>query len=155
MNLTYRKIGMLLMMAAICTTTLVLLWHWHDSMSWLSGVLGLCVGFATGILIAPYEGEEGTFREYAKVASGFLTGFLVSKVDQVFNRVMDEKRGPLILNEFFVRRLMVGVCGFFIAMIGAFLARRYFNEPLASPQSSRTATNKVPPSAASSRETGG
>ena len=129
-NLTYRKIGMLLMMAAICTIMLVLLWHWHDSMSWLSSVLGLCVGFAAGILLAPYPGEEGPFKEYAKIASGFLTGFLVSKIDQVFNLVMDEKRGPLILNELFVRRLMVGVCGSLIAMIGAFLARRYFNEPL-------------------------
>ena len=148
MNLTYRKIGLLLMMAAICTTTLVLLWQWHDSMSWLSSVLGLCVGFATGILIAPFEGEEGTFKEYAKIASGFLTGFLVSKVDQVFNLVMDEKRGALIMNELFVRRLMVGVCGFFIAMIGVFLARRYFNDPLLAPlQSSSTVTGKVPPSA--------
>lgn len=79
MNLTFRKTGMLLMMAAICTITLVLLWHWHDSMSWMSSVLGLCVGFVTGILIAPFEGEEGTFREYSKIASGFLTGFLGQK----------------------------------------------------------------------------
>jgi hypothetical protein len=150
MILTYRKIGMLLMMAAICTTTLVLLWRWHDSLSWMSSVLGLCVGFTTGLLSAPFKDEEGIFREYAKIASGFLTGFLVSKVDQVFNLVMDEKRGPLILNELFVRRLMVGVCGFFIAMIGVFLARRYFNEPLAPSQSPGTATDEVPPSAASS-----
>jgi hypothetical protein len=149
MNLTYRKIGMLLMIAAIYTTMLVLLWRWHDSMAWLSAVLGLCVGFTTGILTAPYPGEEGMFKEYSKIASGFLTGFLVSKVDQVFNLVMDEKRGPLILNEFFVRRLMIGICGFMIAMTGAFLARRYFNESVARPKSS-SATGEVPPSAASS-----
>jgi hypothetical protein len=129
-TLTYRKLGMLQMMVAIPTIMLALLWHWHDSMSWLSSVLGLCVGFATGILSAPYGGEERRFKEYSRIASGFLTGFLVSKVDQVFNLAMEEKRGPLILNEVFVRRLMIGVCSFFFAMIGVFLARRYFNQPL-------------------------
>ncbi len=147
-NLTYRLIGMLVMMAVLCTISVALLWHWNDSMSWLSALLGLCVGFMTGILVAPFPGEESAFREYSKIASGFLTGFLVSKVDQVFNLLIDEKRGPLILNELFVRRLMVGACGFLLAMIGVFLARKYLNVPLAGPHAAGTRQRRLPSSAA-------
>ena len=28
-------------------------------------VLGMCVGWATGILLAPYGGEQERFREYS------------------------------------------------------------------------------------------
>jgi hypothetical protein len=105
---------------------IVLLVHWEDDLGWLSAALGALIGWAAGILSAPYNTRESTqFRVYGKVASAFITGFLVAKIDRIFDLGIDEKHGPLILHERFARNLMVGACCFFIAMISTFIVRQY------------------------------
>jgi len=104
----------------------VLIIHWEDDLGWLSAALGALVGWAAGILSAPYNRRESTqFRVYGKLASAFLTGFLLAKIDRVFDLGIDEKYGPLILHERFARNLMVATSCFFIAMISTFIVRQY------------------------------
>jgi Mg2+/citrate symporter len=55
----------------------------------LSAILGVSLGWFLGILATPYDlSEEKRLSEISKVAYGFLTGYLISKIDAVFNALM-------------------------------------------------------------------
>jgi hypothetical protein len=105
---------------------IVLAVHWEDDLGWLSAALGASIGWAAGILSAPYGNKESNlFKAYGKLAYAFVTGFLVAKIDRIFDLGIDEKHGPLLLQERFARNLMVGGCCFFIAMVSTFVVRQY------------------------------
>jgi hypothetical protein len=85
--------GSLVFAVLIAGILLCVLVHLRDSLAWLSTALGLAAGWATGVLLAPYESERDRFKEYAKVVSGFITGYAVSKLDRLFDLWFDADRG--------------------------------------------------------------
>ena len=101
---------------------MILLSKWRDDIAWLSAALGAASGWVVGTFISPYGRDEGEqFGNFGKLASAFLTGFLLTKVDRLFDLTF-----PLLSDERFIRRLMVGMSCFLVAMIIVFIARRYY-----------------------------
>lgn len=66
----------------------------RDTLSWLASAFGLAAGWAAGFLLAPYQSEQQRFREYVKFISVFISGYLVSKIDWLFDLWFDPEHGP-------------------------------------------------------------
>jgi hypothetical protein len=98
-----------------------------DLLAWLSTSLGLAAGWGTGVLLAPYQSEQARFREYAKVVSVFITGYLVGKTDRLFQLWFDPAYGPLVLRSIFALRMMAGITGFLLAAVSTYVARKYLS----------------------------
>ena len=82
---------------------------WWDDLAALSAVFGAALGWAAGTLSSPYgKKEQHQFGSFGKVVSAFATGFLLSKIDRVFDLAISEKYQPLLFDERFIRRLLVG-----------------------------------------------
>jgi hypothetical protein len=101
--------------------------HLGDSLAWLSTALGLTAGWAVGLLLAPYESEEKRFREYAKLVSVFITGYLVSKVDRLIELWFDPEHGPILLRPLVVDRILLCITSFLLAAVWTYVARKYFS----------------------------
>ena len=80
--------------------TLILLRHWHDWNSALGVLVGGSLGWGVGVLLSPFEREKSVFQGYGKAATAFATGFLVSKLDRIFELLVSDRTGagPLILS---------------------------------------------------------
>jgi hypothetical protein len=101
--------------------------HLHDSLAWLFTALGLATGWTTGILFAPYQSEKDRFREYIKLVSAFVGGYIVSKVDRLFELWFDPARGPLLLDPVVAHRALVCITSFLLAATGTYVARKYLS----------------------------
>ncbi|HWY23264.1 MAG TPA: hypothetical protein VNX26_18700 [Candidatus Acidoferrum sp.] len=105
----------------------VVLWHAWDLLALLSSALGLASGWAAGILLAPYQSEQDRFREYVKLASAFITGYGVSKLDRLFELWTDPSRGSLILTRTFAVRVLVCITSFLLAAVTTYVSRKYIS----------------------------
>jgi len=106
-------------------------------MTWLSclPVLGTAIGWLTGTMISPYESEKQQFESFAKVLAAFVTGFLVSKVNAIFDLLLKDEYRQLISNGMVLRRMMIGLTCALIAMMAVFVSRQYFHvDPPAGPK---------------------
>lgn len=104
--------------------TIILCRLW-DLLALLCSALGLAGGWATGILLAPYQSEQDRFREYVKVASAFITGYGVSKLDRLFDLWTDPVRGSLILTQIFAYRVLLCITSFLLAAVTTYVSRKY------------------------------
>ena len=104
-----------------------LLIFWRDGIAVLGALLGAALGRAVGILLAPYEEEEKRFKALSKGIAGFLTGYVVGKIDPVFQLLVEKTGGqPLILNPRLVRTLLMSLACFMVTTIWVFVARIYW-----------------------------
>lgn len=109
---------------AICIIVLVI---WRDAMALLAALIGTGLGWAVGILLAPYPEEQKRFQRLSKGIAGFLTGYVAAKIDRVFDLLTDKTSGvPLILNLRVVRSISVGIACLLVASVTVFVARTYF-----------------------------
>jgi hypothetical protein len=106
-----------------------LLWIWHDPDAILYSILGASLGWCAGMLVAPFPHEKTMFVEYSKAVSGFLSGFLVAKVDKVWEVITDEKHRELLFDPVVQRRTAIGLTCFFIIGAAVFKIRSYTHRP--------------------------
>jgi hypothetical protein len=111
----------------VCLILVIVLWYLWDLLALLCSALGLASGWATGILLAPYQSERDRFREYVKVASAFITGYGVSKLDRLFELWTDPARGSLILKQIFAYRALVCITSFLLAAVITYVSRKYIS----------------------------
>jgi hypothetical protein len=110
---------------AICLVILLVIWR--DSMILLGALVGTALGWAVGILLAPYPEEQKRFQRLSKGIAGFLGGYVAAKLDRVFDLLVDKTGGgPLILNLRVVRSLSVAVACLLVASVTVFVARTYW-----------------------------
>ncbi len=103
-----------------------LLIGWWDGIATLGAILGFAGGWATGILLAPYEEEQKRFQKLSKVVSGFIAGFAAGKIDRVFDLAVDERKHPaLILDPYFSRPVWMAIACFLLTAIAVFVTRTY------------------------------
>jgi hypothetical protein len=123
-EITLTSIGSFLATAII----VVLMFQWPDwRYSALAVVVGGLVGWLLGVLFSPYVAEKELFASYAKAALAFATGFLVSKLDRVFELLMDKKGDtqPLLIQDSVWRPFLFGICSLLVLMIYVFTCRHY------------------------------
>jgi putative flippase GtrA len=124
---TLKQVGSFAFSILIAGILLCVLIHLRDSLAWLSSALGLAAGWAAGILLAPYQSEQERFREYVKIVSAFITGYVVSKVDRLFELWLDPEHGPLLLHSIIAHRMLICVTSFLLAAVVTYVARKYFS----------------------------
>jgi hypothetical protein len=106
-----------------------LLVAWKDGIAVLGAMVGFALGWFAGILMAPYQEEEKRFTRVSKGVAGFIGGYIVGKVDRVFDLVVDKANGgPLILNPYFARTIWLAAGCFFVTGLTVFVARTYWQE---------------------------
>ena len=76
---------------AICLVILLVIWR--DSMILLGALVGTALGWAVGVLLAPYPQEQKHFHRLSKGVAGFLGGYVAAKLDRVFDLLMDKTGG--------------------------------------------------------------
>ena len=94
-------------------------------MARLACALGLSIGWGGGILLAPYQSERAVFKEYSKLVAAFLTGFVVSKADRVFELWIEKNKDHTLFEEQLGLRLMIGLTSFMLALVTTYVARKY------------------------------
>ncbi len=119
--------GSYLFAVIIASILLRIAWVLKDSLAWLSMAFGLAAGWAVGILLAPYQSEQDRFREYVKVASAFITGYGVSKLDRLFELWLDPARGLVILSQPFAHRVLICITSFLLAAVFTYVNRKYLS----------------------------
>lgn len=89
----------------------------------MSGVFGATVGVTAGLIASPLDETEGkSFASIASVFSAFMTGFLLSKIDRIFDEA--SKQGA-ILHSAFLAPLCVFTGSGLLAAVFVWLWRSY------------------------------
>lgn len=111
--------------AVVCV---FLLWLSYDfGPSWRFNYLiligGGLFGWIAGLLLSPTtRGERAQFSEYGKALSTFVSGFLVAKLDKLFELTV---KGASDVNEIFVGRLILFASAVALGTLMTFIWRRY------------------------------
>lgn len=104
---------------------------WYDSPRhyiYLIGLLGAAVGAVAGVLVSPYVGEEGQFAAYAQLVAGFLSGYVVSKFDRIFEIIVSPGKDSVLLTAPFLFRFGYCLTAALVTMLLVFAYRRYEEE---------------------------
>src|SRR5579864_5975803 len=73
---------------------IILLLVWRDLNPLLGAIVGASLGWAAGILLAPYDEEKRRFERLSKSVAAFLGGYAVAKIDRVFDLLLEKRRNP-------------------------------------------------------------
>lgn len=88
----------------------------------LCSVIGGLIGWGVAVLATPrVKDDETTFAKYAKIISGFLSGWLVAKVDKPIQNLFED---PKAIDARIAVRIGYFVAFFLIGLMWTFLLRR-------------------------------
>jgi hypothetical protein len=122
------KLGSSLAVLLIAIITVAwLLLKWCDDLAVMAALFGALAGWSIGTLASPYESEERRFKDFSKIIAAFLTGFLLSKVDRVFEIATDEKHRAMLFDVAIVRRIVISMTCFILAMMVVYISRKYYH----------------------------
>ena len=99
------------------------LYSWFALITLLICCLGFILGWIIGIITTPYNAKDGeSITKFSKIVGSFLTGYVLSKTDKIFERVFKE---DYILSMQVGGRLLFFLCFFGLAWIVVFVYRLY------------------------------
>jgi hypothetical protein len=88
----------------------------------LFGISSAVVGWATGIALSPYNADEqSSFAGISKAVYGFISGYILSKIDKQINRLFeittasDFDKKMIILAAFCVTTFFLAVCTTYVS----------------------------------------
>jgi len=100
------------------------------SASWINILLlifGGLLGWICGILTTPLDAtEQSQFSTYAAAISTFLSGFVVAKLDRLFQTALDEKA---IVTTAAVGSGLIFGSAFLLGALFTFVGRKYWRLP--------------------------
>jgi hypothetical protein len=86
-------------------------------------IAGGLVGWIVGMLITPVSPkEQAVFSDAGKALSAFVTGYLVAKIDRIFDVAMKQDGN---VNGLFVGRLLMFISMFALGVLATFVWRSY------------------------------
>ncbi|WP_243358818.1 hypothetical protein [Fundidesulfovibrio terrae] len=93
----------------------------------LFGIAAGVVGWATGIALSPYStDEQSSFANISKAVYGFISGYILSKVDKQINRLFEITTA----NDFDKEMIIIAVfctTAFFLAVCTTYVSRSYWH----------------------------
>ena len=112
----------------------------HTGVLLFSGLCGVAAGWAVGIVISPYnKNETKRFGRISGVVYGFLTGYLVSKVDKLIGAVFDPESS--LFSERLILCLGMLLATFLTTIAFTYVTRVYWVEKHTTvPTANQTAT---------------
>src|SRR5690242_2774886 len=123
-NWNYKLLFSAITAAILATIIVGLLVLWWDSYATFTASLGVAVGWAVGIVLAPYEEESKKFQNWSKAFTGFVGGITLTKLEEGFRNLSD-KNTALLAEPLILRRIGVAVLCFIITTITVFVFRSY------------------------------
>ena len=88
-------------------------------------VAGALIGWVVGILVTPLSpGEKSRFSEYGTAISTFITGYLVAKIDRVFDLSIKDRAD---INELLIGRVLMFVSAFILGALATSIWRTYLS----------------------------
>jgi hypothetical protein len=103
-----------------------------DQLLALLALTGALTGWFAGILATPLSKKEGQrFNELAKVISGFVSGYLLSKVDPLVGSLfqLPASGRPMITDPYVAKQALVTLSSFFTALLFVVGGRLYWTNP--------------------------
>jgi len=94
----------------------------------ISGISSAVAGWATGIAISPYnEDERSSFNQISKVVYGFISGYVVSKIDKQVSKIFEINSLQELDEKFLV---IVAFCSasFLLAVCTTYVSRSYWHQ---------------------------
>jgi hypothetical protein len=86
-------------------------------------LLGSILGWLVAMLVTPYGQTDATnLKSFSKIIGSFLTGYVLSKLDKVFETFVNEKQ---YADKLTIIRLMLFISFFFLFWILVFSYRTY------------------------------
>jgi hypothetical protein len=86
-------------------------------------IAGALVGWVVGMLITPVSPkEQAVFSDAGKALSTFVAGYLVAKIDRIFDLAMNQDNN---VNGLFVGRLLMFISMFALGVLATFVWRSY------------------------------
>ena len=86
-------------------------------------IAGALIGWVVGMLITPVSPkEQAVFSDAGKALSTFVAGYLVAKIDRLFDIAMKQNDNA---NGLFVGRLLMFVSMFALGVLATFVWRSY------------------------------
>ena len=88
------------------------------------------IGWVVAILATPYSDDERkSFSEFAKILSGIVTGFLLSKIGPLLDALTKVPEGghAAITQPHVAEEVLVTLASFFIALLFVFGGRQYWS----------------------------
>ena len=96
----------------------------HRTMNYLLLTSGAIAGFVAGILLSPYdEQEKKWFVKYGQAVSLFGSGFVVAKVDRIFEEGLSTKK---VFDIVVIGRWLLLLSSFLLWAGISFVMRRYY-----------------------------
>lgn len=95
----------------------------------LFALLGATLGWCAGMLLAPFQHEKEIFAGFSKTVAGFLSGYLVGKIETVWDIIVDEKHRQILFDPILQRRVLLCTTCFFLIAAMVFKLRSYVRKP--------------------------
>jgi F0F1-type ATP synthase assembly protein I len=97
-------------------------------------VSGGLVGWMLGVLITPIsDTERKKFSEFGKAIATFLTGFLLAKIERIFELAVQDKSD---ISDIFIGRSLILIGSFVLGVLSTFIWRSYVTSQKMSEKSS-------------------
>jgi len=91
--------------------------------TYLICIFGAILGWFVAILVSPYGKNDGDkLDKFSKIVGAFLSGYILSKLDNLFEVIMDPKN---MLETLYGQRILLFVCFFIVMWIVVFSFRVY------------------------------
>lgn len=98
----------------------------HRTMNYLLLTSGAIAGFVVGILLSPYdEQEKKWFVKYGHAISLFASGFVIAKVDRIFEDALSTKK---VFDIVVLGRWLLLLSSFVLWAGISFVMRRYYEQ---------------------------
>jgi hypothetical protein len=86
-------------------------------------LLGVCIGWLTGLLASPYSEEVKRFAKYAGLLTTLLTGYVAGKLDPVLTRFLAQD--PIVIDNIAAMRATAFLASIVIGTIASYAYREY------------------------------
>jgi hypothetical protein len=104
----------------------------------LTCLFGSTIGWWAGILISPDPAEQGRFSDFRKAVSAFLSGFLLAKLDLLFQGALahDLAASPIFIGRVFLFATTCLICAQFTYVARHNLGAQFFSSAASLPAAS-------------------
>lgn len=125
-EINYKLIGTCFFAAIVAIALIIIAFKFDEgnhSITFLVCLLGFILGWIIAIFTTPYDVKDETqLNRFSKLVGTFLTGYILSKCDKLFETIT---RPEFVFSSLEGGRLLLFLCYFGLAWIVVFVYRQY------------------------------
>ena len=125
-GINYKLIATTFFAATVAIALIIIAFRFNEgnhSITYLVCLLGFILGWIIAIFTTPYDVKDETqLNRFSKLVGTFLTGYILSKCDKLFETIT---RPEFVFTSLQGGRLLLFLCYFGLAWIVVFVYRQY------------------------------